>query len=99
MAKKIQELRKFYDSTDQSKAFENADLETRTVDGLLVSTSIRLSKSTLDKVRALAASADVPATTLMREWIEARVAASPDSLVVSVSDLEKFISASARRAG
>jgi len=91
-------LRDYYDNTDQSAALDKAVLETEPVDDLLVSTSIRLSKTTLDEVRALAKSAGVPATTLMREWIETRVAGGSDALVVSVSDLEKLISTSAHRA-
>ncbi len=90
-------LRDLYDNTDQSDAMEGATLETEPVEDLLVSTSIRLSKKTLDEVRALAKTAGVPATTLMREWIEARVAGGSDALVVSVDDLTKFISTSARR--
>ena len=94
---KANELRDFYDNTDQSDAIERSTLETEPVEDLLVSTSIRLSKKTLDEVRALAKSAGVPATSLMREWIEARVGAGSDALVVSVDDLTKFISTSARR--
>ncbi|WP_275403311.1 hypothetical protein [Nocardioides limicola] len=40
----------------------------------------------------------MPATTLMREWIEARVTGGPTDLVVAVTDLEQFISARAHRA-
>jgi predicted DNA-binding protein len=92
------ELRDYYDNTDQSDAIERASLTTEPVEDVLVSTSIRLSKHTLDEVRALAKSAGVPATTLMREWIETRVAGGSDALVVSVADLEKLISTSARHA-
>ena len=91
-------LREHYDSVDQSAALKDATLETTPIDDLLVSTSIRLSKKTLDEVRALAKAAGVPATTLMREWIETRVAGGSDALVVSVTDLEKLISTSAHRA-
>jgi predicted DNA-binding protein len=90
-------LRDHYDSTDQSSAFESAEV-VDAADELLVSTSIRLSKSTLDKVRALAREAGVPATTLMREWIEARVEGGPAGLVVEVEKLQKLISTSAHRA-
>ena len=95
---KTKKLRDYYDATDQSAAFEHAALETEPADELLVSTSIRLSKATLDRVRAVAQAAGVPVTTLMREWIEARVNGEPTSLVVSVDDLERFISTSAHRA-
>jgi len=93
----VKKLRDYYDNTDQSDAVEGARLESEPVEDLLVSTSIRLSQRTLDEVRALAKSAGVPATTLMREWIEARVAGGSDALVVSVDDLTKFISTSAHR--
>ena len=95
---KTKKLRDYYDATDQSVAFEHAALETEPSDELLVSTSIRLSKATLDRVRAIAQAAGVPVTTLMREWIEARAHDEPTSLVVSVDDLERFISTSAHRA-
>lgn len=94
----LEEVRSYYETTDMSDAVEGAHLEPDAVDDLLVSTSIRLSKRTLDQVRAIAKAADVPATTLMREWIEARVAESSGSLIVSVTELEKFIAANARRA-
>ncbi|MFT4009211.1 MAG: hypothetical protein QM655_04115 [Nocardioidaceae bacterium] len=96
--KDLEHLRDYYDSTDQSARLEDATLETEPVEELLVSTSIRLSKKTLDQVRALAKEARVPATTLMREWIEARVADDSGGLVVSVTELERFISTSAHRA-
>ncbi|MCR1783158.1 hypothetical protein KVF89_11495 [Nocardioides carbamazepini] len=93
----LKKLRDYYDSTDQSAAFTDAVLE-ETVEEPLVSTSIRLSRRTLDQVRAIAAAAGVPATTLMREWVEARVEDEAGGLVVSVAELERFISAAAHRA-
>lgn len=92
------EVRSYYETTDMSDAVEGARLESDPADDLLVSTSIRLSKRTLDQVRALAKAAGVPATTLMREWIETRVAEGSGSLILSVSELERFIAANARRA-
>ncbi len=94
---KIDRLRKHYDSTDQSEALEGAVFEAGHGDDILVSTSIRLSKGTLDAVRARAKVAGVPATTLMREWIEACVLGGQEPMVVSVADLEKLIAATAHR--
>lgn len=94
---KDKDLHGHYDAEDQSTAFEDAEL-IDTVEEVLVSTSIRLSKVTLDRVRSLAQTAGVPATTLMREWIEARASDEPAGLVVDVTDLQKFISTRAHRA-
>ncbi|MCL2780052.1 MAG: BrnA antitoxin family protein [Actinomycetia bacterium] len=93
--KKLKQLRDYYDNTDVSDEMERAEL-VAAPEEILVSTSLRLSTSTLAKVRALAKQAGVPATALMREWIEDRVNSTPDSLIVNVVDLERFISVSAR---
>jgi hypothetical protein len=59
----------FYDTTDVASEFANAGLDTRTTDEVMVSTSIRLRQSVIDKVRAKAADLGIPATTLMRQWV------------------------------
>lgn len=92
----VEELREHYDTADQSAALAEATREDGVDDEALVSTSIRLSKATLDKVRSRARASGVPATTLMREWIEAQVNGD-ESLVVSVADLERLIAARAHR--
>lgn len=67
---------------------------------MLVSTSIRLPKTLMDAVRARAVAAGVPATTLMRDWITARIDAedSSEQQVVSVADIQQLIAARARSA-
>lgn len=91
------ELRDYYDATDQSAALAAAEHESGGDVGageVLVSTSIRLPKSLMDQVRVRADHAGVPATTLMRQWITARInEADPDARVVSVADLEQLIAA------
>lgn len=64
----LDELRDYYDDTDVSEAITGAVRE-EPVDEVLVSTSIRPTKAVMDRVRAQADQAGVPATTLMRQWI------------------------------
>jgi predicted DNA binding CopG/RHH family protein len=95
----MDELREHYDHTDQSAALADATHQTAT-GPLLVSTSIRLPKALMDAVRARAAAAGVPATTLMRDWITARVEADADDVeqVVSVADIQQLIATRAHSA-
>jgi predicted DNA binding CopG/RHH family protein len=87
----LDELREHYDHTDQAAALADATHETAT-GPVLVSTSIRLPKTLMDAVRARAAAAGVPATTLMRDWITARIEADDSAeQVVSVADIQKLI--------
>lgn len=60
----IDQLREHYDHTDQTEALRTAAPESAT-GPVLVSTSIRLPKPLMDAVRAAAATAGIPATTLM----------------------------------
>jgi predicted DNA-binding protein len=57
----------------------------------MVSTSIRLPRSLMQRVRQRAAEAGVPTTTLMRQWLEDRLEVSEDQAVVSVADLQRLI--------
>ena len=91
---KLNELREYYDNTDMSEAIDEAVPE-EPVDEILVSTSIRLPKSLMDRVRTHAAQAGVPATALMRQWILDRLDSAPTDVVVSVADLEQFIASRA----
>ena len=95
----MDELREHYDRTDQTAALAEATYET-TTEPVLISTSIRLPKSLMDAVRIRAAAAGVPATTLMRDWITARIEAddSSEKQVVSVADIEQLIATRARSA-
>ena len=86
----MDELREHYDHTDQTAALTEATHEAST-GPVLVSTSIRLPKSLMDAVRA-AAAAGIPATTLMRDWITARIENDDSSEdVVSVADIQRLI--------
>jgi predicted DNA binding CopG/RHH family protein len=88
---RLDELREHYDNTDLSDSLETARIDDIVADDVLVSTSIRLPKPLLDRVRRRAADAGVPATTLMRQWILDRLDESQSDAVVSVADLEQFI--------
>jgi predicted DNA binding CopG/RHH family protein len=88
----LDELRDDYDNTDVADEFADAQLDTRMADEVMVSTSIRLPRSLVDKVRAQADAAGIPATTLMRQWVIEKVTTTPRSAVVSVAELERFIS-------
>jgi predicted DNA binding CopG/RHH family protein len=94
----MDELREHYDHTDQAAALAEATRETAT-GPVLVSTSIRLPKTLMDAVRTRAAAAGIPATTLMRDWITARIEAD-DSIeqVVSVADIQQLIATRAHSA-
>ena len=88
---KINELREYYDNTDVAEHFREAELDTRTPSEVLVSTSIRLPQSLVDKVREQAADLGIPATALMRQWVIEKATAAQDAGVISVSDLQRFI--------
>lgn len=92
-------LREHYDHTDQTTALAEATHETAT-EPVLVSTSIRLPKSLMDAVRVRATAAGIPATTLMRDWITARIEAedSSEEQVVSVADIQQLIATRAHSA-
>ncbi|MBA3489065.1 MAG: hypothetical protein H0T78_05875 [Longispora sp.] len=88
---KIDELREYYDNTDMSESIRRARQETEVVDEVMVSTSIRLPKPLMDRVRIQAEAIGVPATTLMRQWILDRLDADPETAVVAVADIKRFI--------
>jgi predicted DNA binding CopG/RHH family protein len=94
----MNELREHYDHTDQAAALAEATQESGTGE-VLVSTSIRLPKSLMDAVRARAAAAGVPATTLMRQWITAHLDDDNGTeQVVSVADIQHLIATRAHPA-
>jgi predicted DNA binding CopG/RHH family protein len=88
---RLDELREHYDTTDMAAALQTATKQEQVADEILVSTSIRLPKPLLDRVRDRAVAAGVPATTLMRQWILDRLDAPHQDTVVSVAELEQFI--------
>ena len=67
-------------------------------DEVMVSTSIRLPRSLMQRVRERAAEAGVPATALMRQWVLDRLEAGEGDEVVPVADLRRLIAERARRA-
>jgi predicted DNA binding CopG/RHH family protein len=87
----LNELRDYYDNTDVAGEFADSRLDTRATDEVMVSTSIRLPQSLVDKVRARATALGIPATTLMRQWVIEKATNPPTNAVVSVAELERFI--------
>lgn len=87
----LEELREYYDNTSLPESVERAVLDDHCADEVMVSTSIRLPRPLMQQVRQRAQSAGVPATTLIRQWVIDRVAASEDDAVVSVADLQRLI--------
>jgi predicted DNA binding CopG/RHH family protein len=87
----LNELRDHYDKTDVTSEFTDAELDTRITDEVMVSTSIRLPQSLVDRVRAQAAALGIPATTLMRQWVIEKATTPPKNAFVSVAELERFI--------
>ena len=92
----LNELRDYYDNNDMSDVIADATPEDP-VEEVLVSTSIRLTKAVMDRVRSRAEEAGVPATTLMRQWIIDRLDGVPGDAVVTVADLEQFIATRSHR--
>lgn len=87
----MEELRRYYDNTDMSESIRRATADTTVAEEVMVSTSIRLPQSLMDRVRTQAARAGVPATTLMRQWVTDRLDDTQSATVISVPELERFI--------
>jgi predicted DNA-binding protein len=86
-------LRRYYDKTDMSESIEDAEIDDYVMDPneVMVSTSIRLPRSLMQRIRERAAELGVPATALVRQWVIERIGTKKDEAVVSVADLERFI--------
>jgi predicted DNA-binding protein len=97
---KLEGLRDLYDTVDTTESVERVQWDERVVgpDEVMVSTSIRLPRSLMQRVRQRAAEAGVPATALMRQWVLDRLEAGEDDQVVPVADLKRLIAERARRA-
>lgn len=95
----IHALREHYDNNDASEHFEDATLDTRVAAEVLVSTSIRLPQSLVNRVRAQAATVGMSATALMRQWITERAQQPSANAVISVADLEALIAERAHGTG
>lgn len=72
----IQELAEYYDSNDLSAEIEQAEPENDTDNDPMITTSLRLPKSVLDRVRVEARAAGVKPTALIRRWVEEAVNSS-----------------------
>ena len=66
---KLDKLRDRFDNSDMAKEFENAQVDTKTTSAVMVSTSVSLPQSVVDKVRAKAAKQGISPATLMQKWI------------------------------
>ena len=89
--KELDELREHYDNTSLPESVDRSTLDDRIADEVMVSTSIRLPRSLMQRVRRQAEAAGMPATTLIRQWVTERISTSKDEAVVSVADLERVI--------
>lgn len=87
----LDELRTYYDTTSLPDSVERAVLDERVADEVMVSTSIRLPRELMIRVRERAEDAGVPATTLMRQWIMDAITAPVTEAVVSVAELQRFL--------
>lgn len=88
--KELDEIAEYYDTHDISQEIAAAELERHEplpADDVMIVSSIRLSKATMDKVRALAAELGVRPTSLMRDWIEEKLgsgeAATPPAPILA----------------
>lgn len=71
----LERLADYYDTHSTAEEMEGGRVEVEPVERPMVSTSLRLPKPIMDAIRAAAARRGVRPTALMREWVEARVAA------------------------
>jgi len=84
-AKKLTELIEHYDNADLAEGIESATWEEpESVAEPMVTYALRLPKPVIDALRAAAADRGVKVSSLMREWLEERLAQSethPDATV------------------
>lgn len=102
MTDKTNELREYYDNTDTSVELEHATLEQPdTTTEPMVTYALRLPKPVLDGLREAADSRNVRVSSLMRDWLEQRLAteATSESKVVSVDDLLALVAERGHPAG
>ena len=70
----VERLAEHYDETDLSGEIAQAELDESVDQDPMITTSLRLPKSVLDKVREHAARAGLKPSQLMRQWIEQEAA-------------------------
>ncbi|MFI6574249.1 hypothetical protein ACIBFB_00505 [Nocardiopsis sp. NPDC050513] len=93
--KRLDELADYYDRHDISEEIADGPLERHEpvpADQVMIVSSIRLPKPTMDRVREAAVAEGVKPTALMRQWIEERLtryenSESPSEQFESLSDL------------
>lgn len=97
----LERLAKHYDETDVSAEIERAVIDDEAVPEPMVTTSLRLPKSTMDAIRAAAASAGTRPTALMRDWLEERLVEQDraDELAMPVNAVAEIIGEIYRRLG
>jgi predicted DNA-binding protein len=96
---KLEELADYYDTHDTSAELEDAVLERASATEPMVTYALRLPKPVLDRLRVVAQARDEKATTLMRSWLEERLAreeSDPPAAVVDVGDLMAFLAERSR---
>ncbi|MCK9870450.1 hypothetical protein MRI28_12505 [Nocardiopsis dassonvillei] len=74
--RRLDELAEYYGEHDISEDIEAAELERHDPgpgDRVMVVSSVRLPKRTMDRLREAAAAQDVKPTALMRRWLEERL--------------------------
>lgn len=87
----LEQLRAYYDNTDLSESIQRASRDDEVASEVMVSTSIRLPRSVVQRIRQRAKASGVPATTLMRQWVLQCLDSDPASSVVSVAEVQQFL--------
>ena len=88
--KELNEIAEHYDTHDISQEIADAELQRHepvSAEDVMIVSSIRLPKTTMDKVRTIAAELGVRPTSLMRSWIEEKLnsgeAATPPAPILA----------------
>ncbi|WP_046470427.1 CopG family antitoxin [Allosalinactinospora lopnorensis] len=98
--KKWDELAEYVDEHDFSAEVESGEWDDRVVENPMVTTSLRLPRDVLERLREIAAERGIKVTALMRDWLEQRLATDgADDDVLTVADLRRLIATKAHSAG
>ncbi|MDN5854078.1 MAG: BrnA antitoxin family protein [Actinomycetia bacterium] len=98
----IEKLRDYYDNTDTSDALERATLERPDVTAEpMVTYALRLPKPVLDGLRQSAESRGTRVSTLMRTWLEERIAmeAAGQDRIIAVDEILALLAERGRPRG
>lgn len=91
-AQQIRELATYYDEADTSQDLERAQRDDSVVAEPMVTTSLRLPRSTINDLRHHAEERGVRPTQLIREWVEAGLAgAEGGEAMIPASRLLKLV--------